>query len=227
MRKFVSIVAIIISLTTSNNCVADVFDEMRGGFTEKSDCGILYKVGRWTSSETLDGREFWGRRRSWFGKDGWIDESGDSFDFDPKSEKSYNIINNPKSAAAITYIGPWMKVNLSSGFLWNRQTKQVEIRMIATQNGKYIENHYESKDDLNKDIPEQRFILLESTNLLLPVCEIRWVSKFGYNAVADYHVNIFRAYLGKSILGGSGKIIDSETGKVIADKDGKLVEEKE
>lgn len=217
MFKLIKISAIIscVILSILNSANAD-------GFNERSDCPILFDVKKWERDFTLDGREYWGRHQSWLGKDGGVDESGDSFDFNPKSEKSYNIINNPKSAAAITYIGPWMKVSLSSGPFWNKKIREDEIRMIATQNGDYIENHYESKDDLNKNIPEQRFILLEPASYLLPICEIKWVSKFGYNAVADYKLNPFRFFTGKVLI-GSGKIIDSETGEIIADEKGNLI----
>jgi hypothetical protein len=228
MRKFIGIAAIIISLTTSKYCFADVFDEMRGGFTDKSDCPILYELGSWEYEVITGGGEYWRRSQNWFGPGSWTTGNGVGLYSDEKN-KSYSIIKDPKNPAVLIYIGPWQKVTLTypTHFWEEKKQIEVEIRMLATQHKNSIRSHFETKDEINAKIPEQKLVLLEPSNELIELCRIRWVSKFGYNAVADYYVNIFRAYLGKSILAGSGKIIDSETGKLIADKDGKLVETKE
>jgi hypothetical protein len=224
MRKLIGIIAIFISLIVSQNCFADPFDQAKGGFTEKSDCPILFELSWWNHNELWNS---WSRNQHWFGPDSWITGTSIGLSFD-QEEKSYSITKNLKNPAALVYIGPWKKVTLTypANFWENPKKTEVEIRLIASQNGPNIERHFETKDDLNKNIPEQRLVLLRPVNDLIRLCDIRWVAAFGYNAVTDYKLNPFRALTGKTLT-GSGKIIDSETGKLIADKDGKLVETKE
>ena len=191
----------------------------------ESDCPVLFELGQWNHRYMTGGGEIWGRQKAWF--DGrFEDHVGNVIELD-KSYYSYNILKNPKGME-IAYIGPWQKVTLKYPTYFWQPKKQIEaeIRMIATQKRNSLENHYEMKDDLNKDIPAQSLYFPYLVKDLITFCDIVWANKYGYNAVADYRINIFRAYLGKSILAGSGKIIDSQTGEIIADKNGKLVEEK-
>ena len=191
---------------------------------QSSDCPVLYEMTSW---EYGDRWKHWSRRQNWYDNaDGWITNTGVGIDFDPES-KSYNIIKNKKSAAVIIYIGPWQKVTLTYPTHFWEEKKQIEteIRLIATQNKGTINSHFETKDEFNKDIPEQRLILLEPAGLL-DLCKIRWADKFGYNAVANYKLNPWRFFTGE-VLVGDGKIIDSETGEIIADEKGKILKKKE
>lgn len=222
MKKLLKIFVITFVFTVSNNSFADQFDRMRGGFTEKSDCPILYNLGRWEHKYITGGGEYWAKRQAWI-QGSWESDVWIGIDLDEKS-KSYSIINDSHNSSSLIYIGPWQEVILTYPARFGEEKKQieVEIRLIATQKGSMIRSHYETKDDLNKDIPEQRFILLEPSDDLIELCKVKWVSRFGYNAVADYKLNPFRFFTG-NVLTGSGKIIDSETGKIIADEKGNLI----
>ncbi len=197
----------------------------KAGFDNKNkrECPILIEMGEWQYYEK--GND-WERNQSWYLGDGWVSERLSGLYIDQK-HKSYTIQNDQSNSAVLVYIGPWQKVTLTKGFLWNKEETEVEIRMIASQKGKYLENHYETKDEINAKIPEQKFVLLEEPDDLIVKCDILRAQKFGYNAVLDGHINVFRAYIGKSILSTSGKIIDSETGEVIADENGNLIKTKE
>ena len=224
MKKLFLIVSVC-ALALSHS---ESFAEQKG-FTKYSECPILFEIRDWKMSRTLDKREYWGRHESWFGSDGWISESGSSFDFNPTREKSYNITNNPQNTSVLTYIGPWQKVTLTKGSLWNEEKTETEIRLIASQNKQYIETHFETKDDLNSKIPEQDFVLLEPAFERIPVCYIKWVEKYGYDAVADCHLNPWR-HFGGEVLKCSGKIINAYTKEVIYDptkKEEKSVQNKE
>jgi hypothetical protein len=209
----------VIALLVANSASARFYE---GSVRE---CPALYDIGKWTVEYTLDGREYWGRREAWI-QGSWETVRGNSFNFNPAIEKSYHIRNNPKTPYVIVYIGPWQKVTLTKGFLWNKEVIETEIRMIASQNGKFLEAHYETKDEENAKIPEERFVPLEEPNDLITKCDILRAQKWGYDAVLEGHINIFRGYLGKSPFATTGKIINAYTKEVIADEKANLIKPK-
>lgn len=220
MRKiFLNTILVFSFFIVSNEAIAKFYSG------NKRECPILYDLSNWEYIYITGGGEYWGRNQDWFDSEGWTTATGDGIFLD-KKHKSYSIQKDEHNSSVLVYIGPWKKVTLTKGSFFNKEKIETEIRMIASQNGKYLENHYETKDELNSKIPEQKFTLLEEPNDLIVKCDILRAQKFGYNAVSDLHVNIFRAYLGKSILAGSGKIIDSETGEIIADEKGNLISHK-
>lgn len=211
MKKIILAICVILTSSIISNIANAKF---YGG--NARECPILFKITEWEYSERWNN---WGKRQDWYESNGWVTNTGIGI-YTKIEDNSYTIKNNPTNPATLVYIGPWQKVTLTKGSFFNKEKIETEIRMIASQKGKFLENHFEIKDELNSKIPEQEFVPLEEPQDLIVKCDILRAQKWGYNAVADYHINIFRAYLGKPILGGSGKIIDSETGEVIADEHG-------
>ena len=194
------------------------------GFTKYSECPILFESTGWVHNERWND---WERRMHWFGPGTFITGTGIGI-YSDQSHSSHAIQSNPSTPYILTYIGPWKKVTLTetTHFWQEPKTTEVEIRLIASQNKRILNVDFETKDELNSKIPEQDFVLLEPASELIPICYIKWVSKYGYNAIADLHPNPWFPFFTREYLTGSGKIIDSETSKIIADETGKIVEAK-
>lgn len=209
MQKFLIFTVVIFLILQTENSFAE-------GFTEKSECPILYEMTEWEHYNIVGGGESWGRWQLWM-QGSWETSTGVTIDLGPKS-KSYFIQKNQSSPAILTYIGPWRKITLTypAHFWQKKKQTEVEIRLIATQDGKHLRSHFEIKDEQNSKIPEQKLVLLEPVNYLIDLCKIRWADKYGYNAVADCKLNPLRFFTGE-VLKCSGKIIDSETKEIIAE----------
>jgi hypothetical protein len=217
MKKKILITCLIIaSLAVASSASAKFYKE----------CPLLFKLTEWSYQKIAGGGEYWVRSQDWFGPGRIVTGTGDGIFLDQK-HKSHSIKSDPKSSAVLVYIGPWQKVTLTKGFLWNKETIETEIRMIASQKGIFLENHYETKDSENAKIPEQEFIPLEEPDDLVVKCDILRAQKWGYDSVLDAHVNVFRAALGKSVLASSGKIINAYTKEIIADEKGNLIKPKQ
>jgi hypothetical protein len=215
-KKILTTCLIFASLTITTDVSAKFYNG------NAKECPILYKMEPWYQEKTIYGEGYWVRGQRWI--DGsWETSTGVGIAFD-QSRKSYSIKSNPKSSAVMVYIGPWQKTTLVKGWFWNKETTEVEIRMIATQNKGAVRRHYEIKDKLNENIPEEPFVLIDqvSATPITDLCDIEWVSKYGYDAIADCHLNPLR-HFGGSTLKCSGKIINAYTKEIIADEKGNLL----
>lgn len=186
------------------------------------ECPALHEIGQWSYEKR------WG---SWERRQAWIQGSWESVTliglYTDLKHKSYSIKQDPYDPSVIVYIGPWQKITLTKGSFFNKEKIETEIRMIATQRGERgFGRHYETKDEENAKIPEQKYMPIRTPTDLIDHCDILRAQKWGYNAVLDGHINIFRGYLGKSPLATSGKIIDAYTKEVIADENGNLIHTK-
>jgi hypothetical protein len=161
-------------------------------FDDLTDCPVLIKMGRWEYSEigqrSLKGKMIWTREQSWRYSTGMVNETGTSINYD----ENYAY---PKDAHII-YVGPWKDIHLEYGFFWNKIKIDKKIRFTAIQkrndvNVGYLYASYEFMNDQNKLIPEQPIKLAKD----LPApdferfCAVKWVAKYGYNAVAETKSN--------------------------------------
>ena len=203
MRKLLKIFLGVFLFTTS---AANSFN--RNGFTERDECPILYEMTKWEYGKRWND---WGRRQNWYGKDGWVTNSGLGL-YSKLKHNSHTIIHDESSAKIITYIGPWEETTLTypRGLFEAPKTITKEIRLIAYQNGSSLRSHYEFKNDLNKNIPEQKLVLLQPVDNLIDLCQVRWAAKHGYNKITNCKLNPFRFF--------SGKVLNCKEGMVEAEE---------
>ncbi len=141
-------------------------------------CPILIRIGRWEYSADNWSKDEWTRQQSWMYPDGMVSETPDSGMF----QNDY-----PQNAKSI-YIGPWKYVELEYGSFWNRKKIKNDIRYIAFQGIKNNQFYsgFEFKNDQNKLISEKAIKLLDSpVPDFARLCEVKWIAKYGYNAIFD------------------------------------------
>ena len=156
------------------------FDDLRG-------CPILIKMGRWSYVESMKrsekGKMIWERSQSWMYPSGMISET----------DAGINDEDHIRSKdSVLIYVGPWKDIHLEYGWPWNKTKIDRKIRRIASQKKNdvhegYIYGSYEFMTPHNQNIPEQPITLAK--NLPTPefetFCKVKWVAKYGYNAVFD------------------------------------------
>ena len=191
-------------------------------------CPILIEQGDWR--QTSSGKKIvtytWGKRMVWLMANGWEIRRGVSIDAYPEI-KSYHFPSHPENKNShLVYIGPWKHI----------EELQKNIRLIGYQ-GKNpnrkstgIRYDYESMDERNKKIPEMTLKLVQKTYDFDELCNIKWIAKYGYNAIAENTKELEPGFwpwllrIRYTVL--TGRIIDSETGKVINPKTYKKLEPK-
>lgn len=238
MKKFFLIIFLTQFLTI--NCKADTFDFYKdsigellqdprtrkfkgneGDVDDLSGCPILFEVGKWEGD---------GRNWSWLDKT-IINSTGVSMDLlKYRGYKNLNTLLQDKSQYPI-YIGPWLPITLThttNFFPFTKTTtEQKQIRFFAYTGigGGSIQYQYESQTSENKSIPEKKFSLplktKDGSKAIAPdrfsLCTVKWIAKFGYNAIADCKKNPWFPFFSKEYLKCSGNIIDSETKEIIAE----------
>lgn len=108
-----------------------------------------------------------------------------------------------------------------------QETKQ--IRLLARQETDsfggsidhlFISYLYELQTEENKAVHEKQFNLFITDNTYAPdpfdLCFVKWVAKFGVNAVADCKPT-WRRFFTKDALRCTGNIVDYETKEIIAE----------
>lgn len=155
-------------------------------FDDLTGCPILVDMNRWAYSESKmrgrKGKMRWGRHQSWRYPDGIISETGTGIDDE-------NFVR-PKESSLI-YVGPWKHITLKKGLIWGDKIDK-KIRFIAMQKKNdvrkgYIYASYEFMTPYNQDILEQSITLAKDlpTPDFETFCEVKWVAKYGYNAIFD------------------------------------------
>ena len=186
-------------------------------------CPVLVEIGKWKKAK-------W-ENNAWSVPQSWIDGTmynGTGIGLDFKNNLSNKIL--PNKLLYPIYIGPWHPITLSrteGSFFSKKEIKeQKTIRLFAYTGigGGEARYQYESQTEENKNIPEKKFSLPSKTRDGSPaippkrfdLCVVKWIAKFGYNAVAEVKsTNTFS----KNYLVPTGRIIDSETGKIIEAKE--------
>ena len=139
-------------------------------------CPILIDMGRWEFDTWMEKND-WARHQSWMFSDGMVHEG------------YVSVFNNdyPKNAKPI-YIGPWKIIELKYGYFWNRKEVKNEIRYIAFQGIEkdQIYSGFEFKNERNESIPEKPLEFLAGSYPSFDrICEVKWIAKYGYNAIYD------------------------------------------
>ena len=148
-----------------------------------SGCLILVDMGRWKYVESKvrsrKGKMIWERPQSWMFPDGMVSEKDAGI-----NDKDYVF---PQDSKAI-YVGPWKPIELKYGYFWNRQEVKNDIRYIAFQGieKNQIYSGFEFKNEENELIPEQSLEFLAGSYPSFDrICEVKWIAKYGYNAILD------------------------------------------
>lgn len=182
-------------------------------------CPILIEQGDWELNSS--GKKIvtytWGKERVWMMNNGWEIHGGIALDAYPNN-KSYYFPNHPKNKNSyLVYVGPWKYV----------KQLQKNIRLIGHQEknpnreSTGLRYNYESMDERNKKIPEMTLKLLQKTYDFDELCVIKWMAKYGYDAIAENTKELEPGFwpwllrIRETVL--TGRIIDAETGEVIAE----------
>ena len=208
-KKTISLLAVTFLISSLNSCVAgpnsenykkemnhiqkylqkDTIEDATNkdsDVNDLSECPILIATGKW---EYLEKYRVWTREQSWRYDDGMVNETNTG----AREENTISpAIENPTKWQTI-YLGPWKDVELTNGPFWNRVKIKKKIRFSANQkkNDENLDVYsgYEFMNEKNKNIPEYPFKFSGriSTNPFssLNLCEVKWVAKYGYNAIFD------------------------------------------
>jgi len=201
-RKIINIAALIALSATLTNCQSaeqkqaeqQVMNQylkssksLESKTTTKDDdlynlkgCPILLTLGKWRHREipySLGGGSAQERDQDWF--DGrFVTSTGTGIYYGGREYKSYEIMKDKDWK--LIYIGKWQYV----------PKLDQHVRLLGTQHKASISSPYEIMDETNKKIPEMPLKLIQRTHGGIELCEIKWVHKYGYNAVAETYRQI-------------------------------------
>lgn len=220
-KKIIQTLAILFLLQPTTSCAFNTLDMykdqihelnrdpktrvMKGNENDLNDlsgCPILFKMEEWKNSKYggSNPRYIWDRATSWF--DGKLVRSG-GYIIDFRKEDSSLYVTKQPDLYPI-YIGPWHFVS--------KLNKQIRFFAYQKKEGGKIYSQYESMTEENKNIKEKSFSLSPISKYApdnFNICTIKWIAKYGYNAVADLHENPWYPLSDKYLI-GSGKIIEAK-----------------
>ena len=184
-------------------------------------CQTPYDIWNWTPSNGLwngvnYGTNVWSRNVSSIGVDRIIREGNGYLDYGPNDTSSFASKN--KKTHHILYIGPWQKTTLNhykKSFPYTKshsEEKQIRFFAYTGKNGGRIFYQFESMNEENKKIKEQKLILpktgkLDGFNSHFDLCTIKWIDNFGYNAIAEVKS---KNPMSKNYLVPTGRVIEIE-----------------
>jgi len=178
-------------------------------------CPVDYEILTW--SKVKNRNKTWSQSVSSIGLDRVIRGGNIYLDKEPNDHFPPSNKLNKKTHHTL-YIGPWQKATLNhykKSFPYTKfHSKEKQIRFFAYtgKNGGRIFYQFESMNEENKKIKEQKLILpktgkLDGFTSHFDLCTIKWIDNFGYNAIAEVKS---KNPMSKNYLVPTGRVIEIE-----------------